>query len=151
MAEQNLIDTFAHALRQIGDLFRTTVSVVKAQLRQDGAKLGTGLALMACALVFLLGVIPLLVLALVQGLIELEIPPWAAYLIVAGAVVLIATGLAAAGRLLIKRAAASLGETAGLVKGSITSLGGTPPPAPDSGDQPTDTSGVPRDTAPGRE
>ncbi|MDR1117684.1 MAG: phage holin family protein [Bifidobacteriaceae bacterium] len=129
MAEQNLIDTLGHAMRQVGALFKTTADVVKARLGIDGTRLGLGVALFAAALVLVLGVIPLLVLALVWGLVQLGLWPWAAYLVTAGVAVLAAAGLALVGKRVLQRAAAGIGETAGLVKDSIAALGGAPPAA----------------------
>jgi hypothetical protein len=126
MATNNLGATVAEAFKEIGALGRATVELIKARLSQDGTRLGLGLALLACALVAILGLPPLVVLAFVWGLIALGIWPWAAYLIAAGLSLILAAGLAVAGRSILKKAAASLGQTAHLVKGSLDALKGVP-------------------------
>ncbi|MDR2382170.1 MAG: phage holin family protein [Bifidobacteriaceae bacterium] len=136
MAEQGLGATLRRAAEQVSGLAKITGEVVKAQLAKDGTRLGVGLALIALAAVFLLGVVPLLVFALVWGLVQLGLQPWAAYLITAGLVLVLGAILALAGRSLLKRAAGAISETTETIKGSIAALGGTPAPASDQGDGP---------------
>jgi hypothetical protein len=128
MADRSLSQTLARAAEQVGGLCATTVEVVKAQLAKDGSRLGAGLALFAVALVAALGSIPLLVLSLVWGLCELGLLPWAAHLVAAAASLLAAALLALAGKSVVKKAAASLGQSAQTVKDSLAALKGVPRP-----------------------
>ncbi|MDR1189330.1 MAG: phage holin family protein [Bifidobacteriaceae bacterium] len=142
MAKSTLGAAASEALTQVRALSRTTADLVKAQLSQDGTRLGAGVALLGGALVTALGVVPLLVLAIVWGLIALGVWPWAAYLITAGVVLVAAAGLAAAGRSLLKRAAASIGRTTAMVKDSLDALKGEADgPRPD-GQEPRSKSGT---------
>ncbi|MDR2565219.1 MAG: phage holin family protein [Bifidobacteriaceae bacterium] len=126
MAKNKLGVAIAEALSQIGALYRTTVELAKAQLSKDGTRLGMGLALLVAALVAIAALVPLLVLAFVWGLIALGIWPWAAYLITAGVALVVAAGLAVAGRALLKKAAASIGATTSMIKDSLGTLKGEP-------------------------
>ncbi|MDR1393394.1 MAG: phage holin family protein [Bifidobacteriaceae bacterium] len=128
MANQSLGQTLSQALQQIKQLARTTAAFAKARLSKDGSRLGTGLALLTGALVAVASLVPLLILALVWGLVELDIRPWAAHLITAGLVALAAVALALGSKALLKRVAASIGQTAALISQSVAALGGTKPP-----------------------
>jgi hypothetical protein len=128
MEKPTLGETLIGAYRQVSDLFSTTFAVAKARLEGSGSRIGFGIALLAAALAFVLGVVPLVTLALVWGLVALGLPAWAAYLIVAALGLLIAVGLFFWGKALLKRAASLVGQTATLVKDSLAALGGTPDP-----------------------
>ncbi|MDR3360634.1 MAG: phage holin family protein [Bifidobacteriaceae bacterium] len=132
MAERSLGETLSRAATQIEALGRTTAAVVKAHLSKDGARIGVSLALFAAALVAVIGMVPLLTLALVWGLVDLGLRPWAAHLITAGVALAVAFGLALAGKALVKKAGSSLGQSAAAVKGSLAALRG----GGDSGGQP---------------
>ncbi|MDR2348661.1 MAG: phage holin family protein [Bifidobacteriaceae bacterium] len=136
MADQPLSETLRRACEQVATLSRTTVELVKGQLSRDRAKIGAGAGLFAVALVLALGVIPLLVLALVWGLVEAGLPAYVAYLITAAAALLLAALAALAGRAIIKQAAASVGETVAAVKESLAALRGTPEPPPEAAADP---------------
>jgi hypothetical protein len=84
------------------------------------------LALLACALIALLGLPPLLILAFVWGLIALGIWPWAAYLIAAALALVMAAGLAVAGRASLKKGAASFGRITAMIKESFSAIKGEP-------------------------
>jgi hypothetical protein len=131
MAKNALGAAISEAIRQVGALYRTTVELAKAQLSKDGSRLGLGIALLGCALVAILGVVPLLVLAFVWGLIALGIWPWAAYLIAAGAGLVAAAGLVAVGSSILKRAATSIGRTTAMIKDSLGALKGQGDPVGD--------------------
>ncbi|MDR1442139.1 MAG: phage holin family protein [Bifidobacteriaceae bacterium] len=146
MAKNALGTAISEALSQISALYRTTAELAKAQFSKDGTRLGLGLALLGCALVGVLGVVPLLVLALVWGLIALGIWPWAAYLITAGAVLLAAAGLAVSGQAILKRTAASIGRTTQMIKDSLATLKGEP--APPTEDNPVSEGGPETDSRP---
>jgi GNAT superfamily N-acetyltransferase len=81
------------ALSDISELVRCEIDLAKLELKADARRLGIGGALLAMAAFVGSLVLFLLCFALAYGLIRLGIWTWAAFLIVAGACVVIA-GLA---------------------------------------------------------
>ncbi|MDR0365554.1 MAG: phage holin family protein [Bifidobacteriaceae bacterium] len=125
MAKNSLSAQLAETLKQVSALASATKAAVQAELSKDGRRLGIGSALIGCALVAALGLPPLLILAFVWGLVALGLPPWAAYLIAAGVILLLAAVFGLAGGRLLKLAARSIGKTAAMIKDSLAALQGT--------------------------
>lgn len=128
MANNGLGAVISEAFAQIGALKRLTVEAAKAQLSKDGARLGGGIALIVGAIVAVAGIVPLLVLAFVWGLVALGVWIWAAHLIAAAAGLVLAAGLAVAGRSMLKKAGASISRAAGMIKDSVGALTGAADP-----------------------
>jgi hypothetical protein len=129
MSATPISQLFVNAWTESRALIADVAALVKAQLHADGGKVAGGTAMFVAALACVAGVVPLLILALVWGIVALGLPAWAAYLIVAGVVILVAVGLALAGKALFKSAAKSSKQTIEQVKTSIAALKGQTEPA----------------------
>jgi hypothetical protein len=128
MDKESPISALARALNQASEVYHSTVELAKAQASKGAAKLALSLGLLGAGLVVALGVLPLLLLALVWGLVAAGLPAWGAYLIVAGVAVLLAAIMVLIGVRLIKRASVHLGKGAAVVKGSVSAVLGAPQP-----------------------
>jgi hypothetical protein len=103
--EETLGALFATASRDLSTLVRSEVELAKTEIRQDVKNGVTGGAMFgAAAFLGLLAVI-MLSIALAQGLVELGVVPWLAYLIVTVLYLLLAGALAFIG----KRAVSKVG------------------------------------------
>jgi uncharacterized membrane protein YqjE len=78
------------AVRDVTRLFQCELELAKLELRADARRVGLAAALTGIAVFTGFLVLVMLCFALAEGLITLGIWPWAAYLIVAGACVLLA-------------------------------------------------------------
>lgn len=83
-------DLVSVAVRDLTRLFRYEVDLAKVELRADVRRLGISGALLAIAAFTGFLVLVMLCFALAYGLIALGVPAWAAFLIVAGVLVLLA-------------------------------------------------------------
>ena len=83
-------DLVSLAVRDVTRLFQCELELAKLELRADARRVGLAVALAAIAVFTGFLVLVMLCFALAEGLITLGIWPWAAYLIVAGACVLLA-------------------------------------------------------------
>lgn len=99
-ADQSLGDLVALAAKDVSQLIRYEVDLAKTELRADMKRVGLAGALVGMAAFVGCLVIVLLCIALAEGLHALGIWTWAAFLIVAGACVLLAA--AAVGIALLK-------------------------------------------------
>ncbi|MCL1897797.1 MAG: phage holin family protein [Micrococcales bacterium] len=102
-----------------------TSQLVKAQLRKDGGRIATGSGLIVAALAAVCIVPPLLLVALVLGLVAMGIWSWAACLIVAGAALALAVGLALAAKSIFMRLGKSTHQTIEQVKGTMAAFRGS--------------------------
>ena len=102
-ADQSLGDLVALAAKDVSQLIRYEIDLAKAELKGDAQRVGIaaagmGLAAFGGCLVFVM-----LCFALAYGLITLGIWPWAAFLIVAGTLVLLAAVAVGIAVLLLRR------------------------------------------------
>jgi uncharacterized membrane protein YqjE len=88
--EQSLGSLVSLAVRDLTQLVRCELDLAKLELKGDVRRLGVGGALLGVAAFVSCLVLVLLCIALAYGLITLGIWRWAAFLIVAGACVLLA-------------------------------------------------------------
>jgi len=102
-----------------------TAALVKTQTKKHGAAVGAGTGLIVAALATIVVIPPLLLTALVLGLVAMGLWPWAACLIVAGAAILLCLGLALAGMVVFKRVGKATSATVEQVKGTINAFSGT--------------------------
>jgi len=107
------------------EAFQLTADLAKAQSKKHGGRVGIGVALFVAALATIVVIPPLLVTALILGLIAMGLWPWVACLIVTLVAVVACLGLALAGKVVLARAFKAIGETAAQVKGTINALKGT--------------------------
>jgi len=107
------------------EAFQLTADLAKAQSKKQGTGFGIGAALMVAALATIVVIPPLLVTALILGLIAMGLWPWAACLIVTAVALVACLGLALAGKVMLTRVFKAIGETAAQVKGTINALKGT--------------------------
>ena len=89
-SEKSLGDLVAQAVKDVTQLVRFELDLPKLELRADARRLGLAAALLAIAAMSGCLVLVLACFALAYGLITIGIWSWAAFLIVAGACVLLA-------------------------------------------------------------
>ena len=89
-SDQTVGDLISQAVRDATRLIRCELDLAKLELRSDAKRLGLAAALVSIAVFTGFLVLVMLCFALAEGLIALGIWPWAAFLIVAGACVLLA-------------------------------------------------------------
>jgi uncharacterized membrane protein YqjE len=89
-SDQSVGDLISLAVRDATRLIRCELDLAKLELRADARRLGLAAALVSIAVFTGFLVLVMLCFALAEGLIALGIWPWAAFLIVAGACVLLA-------------------------------------------------------------
>ena len=89
-AEQSLGDLVALAAKDVSQLIRYEIDLAKTELKDDAQRVGVAAAGVGLAAYVGCLVLVMLCFALAYGLITLGIWPWAAFLIVAGTLVLLA-------------------------------------------------------------
>jgi len=109
-ADQSLGDLVALAAKDVSQLIRYEIDLAKTELKGDARRVGMAVAVFAMAAFVGCLVLVLLSFALAYGLITLGIWDWAAFLIVAGAYVLLA-GIAVGIALLRVRRLSGLSKT----------------------------------------
>ena len=119
--EQSLGDLVALATRDLSHLVRYEVSLAKTELRADLRRAGIGDALVGIAAFVGCLVLLMLCFALAYGLMALGIWGWAAFLIVAGACVLLA-GISVGIAYLAFRRVTGLRRTRESVRGTVSVL-----------------------------
>ena len=87
--EQSLGDLVALAAKDVSQLVRSEIALAKSELRGDAKRVGLAAALGVVALFTACLLLILLSIALAYGLVALGIWTWAAFLIVAGACLLV--------------------------------------------------------------
>jgi hypothetical protein len=87
---QSLGDLVALAAKDVSQLVRYEIDLAKTELRDDMRRIGLAAALGVVAAFVGCLVLVLICFAAAYGLVELGVPTWAAFLIVAGACVLLA-------------------------------------------------------------
>jgi len=87
---QSVGDLVSLAVRDVTRLVRCELDLAKLELKADARRLGLAAALLGIAVFTGFLVLVMLCFALAFGLIALGVTPWAAFLIVAGACVLLA-------------------------------------------------------------
>ena len=91
------------ASRDVSALIRAEVELAKAELRQELKTALRGAVMFIVAAVFGFFLLVMLLLAFAEGLIDLGLPRWAGYLIVAGVLLLLAGILAMIGLRAVKK------------------------------------------------
>ena len=94
VTDQSIGDLVSVAARDISQLVRYEIDLAKLELKDDAKRVGIGAGLLGVALFAACLVLMLLCFAFAYGLSALGIWLWAAFLIVAGACVLIIGGAA---------------------------------------------------------
>ncbi len=89
-AEQSLGDLVALAAKDVSQLVRYEIGLAKTELKDDAQRVGVAVAGVGLSAFVGCLVLVMLCFALAYGLITLGIWPWAAFLIVAGTLVLLA-------------------------------------------------------------
>jgi uncharacterized membrane protein YqjE len=134
-ADQSLGDLVALAAKDVSQLIRYEIDLAKTELRGDMQRVGLAGALAVVAAFVGCLVLVLLSIAFAFGLVALGIWPWAAFLIVAGAYVLLA--LAAVGVALLKvQRLSGLSRTRKSVTEGLGMLRGEKPAVGPDGDRP---------------
>lgn len=97
--EPSIVELLRTAIRDAQDLVRKEVALAKAEIREEGRRLASAIALLAGAAVMGVLALVLLLTTAALGLADaLEWAPWAGYAVVTGLVLVIALVLALAGR-----------------------------------------------------
>ena len=132
--DETLGTLFATASRDLSALVRSEIELAKTELRQEVKNGATGGAMFGAAAFLSLLAVVLLSIALAQGLIELGVVPWLAYLIITVFYLLVAGVLVLVG----KRAMSRVGppertirtskETAAFLKSPLSGNGTSPTP-----------------------
>ncbi len=102
-ADQSLGDLVALAAKDVSQLIRFEIDLAKTELKGDAQRVGIAAAGMGLAAFGGCLVLVMLCFALAWGLIALGIWPWAAFLIVAGTLVLLAAAAVGIAVLLLQR------------------------------------------------
>ena len=102
-ADQSLGDLVALAAKDMSQLIRFEIDLAKTELKGDAQRVGIAAAGMGLAAFGGCLVLVMLCFALAWGLIALHIWPWAAFLIVAGTLVLLAAAAVGIAVLLLQR------------------------------------------------
>jgi uncharacterized membrane protein YqjE len=89
-SELSIGDLVAQAIRDVTQLLKFEIDLAKMELREDARRVGLAAALLAIAAFAGCLILVLLCFAFAEGLIALGIYPWAAFLIVAGVVLVLA-------------------------------------------------------------
>jgi uncharacterized membrane protein YqjE len=89
-AEQSLGDLVALAAKDVSQLIRYEVDLAKTELSEDVRRIGLAVVLIAGAAFAGCLVLVILCFAYAEGLVVLGLPRWAAFLVVAGSLVLLA-------------------------------------------------------------
>ena len=97
-AERTLGQLVAEATQDISSIVRSEVALAKAEMAADAKKAGLGVGMFATAGVFAFLALILLLIAAAYGLVAAGLPPWAAFLIVAGVLLVIGAILVLAGK-----------------------------------------------------
>ncbi len=102
-ADQSLGDLVALAAKDVSQLIRFEIDLAKTELKGDAQRVGIAAAGMGLAAFGGCLVLVMLCFAYAWGLIALHIWPWAAFLIVAGTLVLLAAAAVGIAVLLLQR------------------------------------------------
>ncbi len=102
-ADQSLGDLVALAAKDVSQLIRYEIELAKTELRDDAKRFGIAAAGVGLAAFGGCLVLVMLCFALAWGLIALGIWPWAAFLIVAGTLVLMAAAAVGIAVLVMRR------------------------------------------------
>ena len=97
-AERTLGQLVADATHDISSIMRSEVALAKAEIRADAKKAGAGAGMFATAGVLAFLALILLLIAAAYGLVAAGLPPWAAFLIVAGVLLVVGAILVFAGK-----------------------------------------------------
>jgi hypothetical protein len=122
--ERTLGQLVADASHDLSAIVRSEVALAKAELRSDVVNAATGVALFAAAGVLSFLALILLLIAAAYGLTVAGLPPWLAFLVVAGALLLLTAVLALVGKARIGRAGPpertlrTTRETVAVIKGT---------------------------------
>ena len=89
-AEQSLGDLVALAAKDVSQLIRYEIDLAKTELKGDVQRIGLAVVLVAGAAFAGCLILVILCFAYAEGLVALGLPRWAAFLVVAGTLVLLA-------------------------------------------------------------
>ena len=89
-SEPSIGDLVSQAIRDVTQLVRCELALAKLELRKDARRLGLAVALLVIAAFAGCLILVMLCWAFAYGLITLGIWPWAAFLLVAGVLLLLA-------------------------------------------------------------
>lgn len=101
--ERTIGQLVADASRDLSAIVRSEVALAKAEIKKDVVAGATGAALFAVAGVFAFLALILLLIAAAYGLVAAGLAPWLAFLIVAGALLLLGAILVLVARSRLKR------------------------------------------------
>jgi Flp pilus assembly protein TadB len=96
--ERTLGQLVADATHDISSIMRSEVALAKAEIRADAKKAGAGAGMFATAGVLAFLALILLLISAAFGLVAAGLPPWAAFLIVAGVLLVICVILVLVGK-----------------------------------------------------
>ncbi|HYB86346.1 MAG TPA: phage holin family protein [Streptosporangiaceae bacterium] len=120
-ADASVGDLVSLAVRDVTRLFQCELELAKLELRADARRVGLAAALSAIAVFTGFLVLVMLCFALAEGLITLGVWDWAAFLIVAGVCVLLASIVLLVVYLKVRRISA-LGKTRASVQDDLAVL-----------------------------
>lgn len=90
VSEPSIGDLVSQAIRDVTQLVRCELALAKLELREDAKRLGLAAALLAITAFTSCLILVMLCWAFAYGLVTVGIWPWAAFLIVAGVLLLLA-------------------------------------------------------------
>jgi Flp pilus assembly protein TadB len=96
--ERTLGQLVADATHDISSIMHDEVALAKAEIRADAKKAGAGAGMFAGAGILAFLALILLLIAAAYGLVAAGLPPWAAFLIVAGVLLVIGVILVLVGK-----------------------------------------------------
>jgi hypothetical protein len=96
--ERTLGQLVADATNDISSIIRSEIALAKAEMSADAKRAGLGAGMFAAAGLFAFFALILLLISAAYGLVALGLAPWLAFLIVAGALLLIGAILVFAGK-----------------------------------------------------
>lgn len=101
--ERTLGQLVADASKDLSSIMRAEVALAKVEIKRDVMAAAIGSAMFAVAAVFALLALPLLLIAAAYGLVAAGLAPWLAFLIVAGALLVLGAIVALIGLTRMKK------------------------------------------------
>jgi uncharacterized membrane protein YqjE len=121
-AERSLGTIIKDLTADLSNLFRSEIALLKLELKESVAKLGTGGALLGAALFLGLFGLAFLFVTITLGLVALGVPAWLSSLIVTVVLLVVAGVLALSGKKKLQGVNFVPSESIGHIKGDIDTL-----------------------------
>lgn len=124
MSDRSVKALLSDVIEGISSLTSDTTTLAKAEIKQEGRKVGIGIAMFAGAAFLALFAVILLTISLAYGLVALGLAPWLAFLIVAAFFLLLIAGMVWYGIRKFKSITGPIRTTAA-VKAGVKALSGS--------------------------